>query len=272
MRAAAAASTKYFFALALLFVTTCYYTNVVLAEITSIVTNETWPLLCVDDDDDTNLATSIDTPTSPFSRANAGVIICEEFCGAERRGSISVLGSHQLDSLINDNSEVDSGGDGDNTNSFNGEGVVISQYQVCACDYIAIGTSNDGTVNITFADGQKACKFDEKELVFPTSTVDNNNETVACADIGLNRDGSDCNDYCSDVVFKDFAPDTPVNSISSGSSDPAYISGCTCSWKNMNIDACMGSSGGGAAIDGAMQFSKVFIVTAIVSSIMALFF
>jgi len=257
MRAATVASIKSLFAFTLV-ATITRYSNVVVADITSVVTNETWPLACVVDGIVDTTTTSL--IISPFG-TTVDAFNCEVFCDCaeEGAGSVSVFGSE----VIRDDNVID---------AFNWEGVVIMQYQVCACDYITIGQSSDGTVNITFADGQKACKFDEKELVFPTSTVDNNNETVACADIGLNRDGSDCNDYCSDVVFKDFAPDTPVNSISSGSSDPAYISGCTCSWKNMNIDACMGSSGGGAAIDGAMRVSKVFIVTAIVSSIMALFF
>jgi hypothetical protein len=238
---AAATSIKSIFALTL-FATNNYDTNVAvaeiaeIAEITSVVTNETWPLTCVDN------------VWAPITTNNDDDFSCDVFCdyafGAPV--SVNILGSRVL---IDDSANM-----------------VIMQYQVCACDYIAIGNSNDGAVNITFADGQKACKFDEKELVFPTSALDDKNDTVSCFDIGLNRDGSDCDDYCNDVVFKDFAPDTPVNSMSSTSSDPAYVSGCTCSWNNMEMDACMGSSGGAV---GAMQFSEEFIVTAIGGSIMA---
>ncbi|OEU10742.1 hypothetical protein FRACYDRAFT_220062 [Fragilariopsis cylindrus CCMP1102] len=205
--------------------------------------------------------------------------------------------------------------------NYNPTGVVIMQYQVCACDVISVGTSG-GAVSINFADGQKACKFDEKELIFPTSTLNDKNDTVSCSDIGLNRH-SDCDDYCKDVVFKDFAPDSPVSSVSvggaigssdfadisgctcsweymqsissdcydpnpnyckdavfkdvafkdfapdspvssvtSGSSDPAYIRGCTCPREGLYMVACSGAV-------GAMQFSKEFVVTAIGGTIMA---
>ena len=233
---AAAASIKSIFALTL-FATNNYDTNVAVAEITSVVTNETWPLTCVND--------VVDTKTSPVTADNDDDFSCDVFCGYAEGGapiSVNIVGSKVL---IDDS--------------------VIMQYQVCACDYIAIGNSNDGAVNITFADGQKACKFDEKELVFPTSALDDKNDTVSCSDIGLNRDGNDCSNYCNDVVFKDFAQST-VNSMTSSGSDPAYISGCTCSWNNMHMDACMGSSGGAV---GAMQFSEEFVVTAIGGTIMA---
>ena len=233
---AAATSIKSIFALTL-FATNNYDTNVAVAEITSVVTNETWPLTCVDN--------VVDTTTSPITTNNDDDFSCDVFCGYEEGGapiSVSIVGSRVL---VDDS--------------------VIMQYQVCACDYIAIGNSNDGAVNITFADGQKACKFDEKELVFPTSALDDKNDTVSCSDIGLNRDGNDCSNYCNDVVFKDFAQST-VGSITSSGSDPAYISGCTCSWNNMHMDACMGSSGGAV---GAMQFLEKFVITAIGGTIMA---
>ena len=236
---AAATSIKSIFALTL-FATNNYDTNVAvaeIAEIASVVTNETWPLTCVDN--------VVDTTTSPITTNNDDDFSCDVFCGYAEGGapiSVNIVGSKVL---IDDS--------------------VIMQYQVCACDYIAIGNSNDGAVNITFADGQKACKFDEKELDFPTSALDDKNDTVSCSDIGLNRDGNDCNDYCNDVVFKDFAQST-VGSITSSGSDPAYISGCTCSWNNMHMDACMGSSGGAV---GAMQFLEKFVVTAIGGTIMA---
>ena len=296
---AAAASIKSIFALTL-FATNNYDTNVAvaeIAEIASVVTNETWPLTCVDN--------VVDTTTSPITTNNDDDFSCDVFCGYAEGGapsSVSISGSRVL---IDDSANM-----------------VIMQYQVCACDYFMIGNFNDGAVNITFADGQKACKFDEKELVFPTSALDDKNDTVSCSDIGLNRH-SDCDDYCKDVVFKDFAPDSPVSSVSvggaigssdfadisgctcsweymqsissdcydpnpnyckdavfkdvafkdfapdspvssvtSGSSDPAYIRGCTCPREGLYMVACSGAV-------GAMQFSKEFVVTAIGGTIMA---
>ena len=234
---AAATSIKSIFALTL-FATNNYDTNVAVAA--SVVTNETWPLTCVDN--------VVDTTTSPITTNNDDIFSCDVFCGYAEGGapsSASISGSRVL---IDDSGYM-----------------VIMQYQVCACDYIAIGNFNDGAVNITFADGQKACKFDEKELVFPTFALDDKNDAVSCSDIGLNRDGNDCRNYCNNVVFKDFAQST-VSSITYNAPDPAYISGCTCSWNNIYMDACMDSSGGAV---GAMQFLEKIVVTAIGGTIMA---
>ena len=78
---AAATSIKSIFALTL-FATNNYDTNVAVAEITSVVTNETWPLTCVDN--------VVDTTTSPITTNNDDDFSCDVFCGYEEIGRAHV--------------------------------------------------------------------------------------------------------------------------------------------------------------------------------------